>query len=61
MECDIFRDDLVEKQTVDVAMHWATVTVISFVNIVNLFFVINFTDFKEYIKKRRLYCIRTNS
>ena len=55
MECDMFRDKLLEVQTETVVMDILATAVLSFVNVVNLFFVINFSDFKKYLKKKVLY------
>ena len=55
MECDVFRDQLLEVQTETVVMDILSIIVLSFVNAVNLFFVINFSDFKKYLKKKVLF------
>ena len=54
-ECDVFRDQLLEVQTETVVMDILSIIVLSFVNVVNLFFVINFSDFKKYLKKKVLF------
>ena len=55
MDCDVFRDQLLKVQTETVVMDILSITVLSFVNAVNLFFVINFSDFKKYLKKKVLF------
>ena len=53
-ECDVYREQLLGVQTETVVMDLMSITVLSFVNVVNLFFVINFSDFKNHLKKKVL-------